>query len=144
MKGLKSWFPMYSWTLLLCCDHGALHVLQVVINHNPETVSTDFDECDRLYFEELSLERVLDILRVEVSELPEGLFKLVTVYGLSAGWCVYTWPSWDGCDLRLAWHQCGLSVACFWLMIAYVALFSTLLSRLTVLACDSTWVTIFF
>ena len=57
----------------------------MVINHNPETVSTDFDECDRLYFEELSLERVLDILRVEVSELPEGLFKLVTVYGLSAG-----------------------------------------------------------
>ena len=57
----------------------------MVINHNPETVSTDFDECDRLYFEELSLERVLDILRVEVSELPEGLFKLVTVSGLSAG-----------------------------------------------------------
>ncbi|XP_060784979.1 carbamoyl-phosphate synthase [ammonia], mitochondrial [Neoarius graeffei] len=33
----------------------------VVVNHNPETVSTDFDECDRLYFEELTLERVLDI-----------------------------------------------------------------------------------
>ena len=57
----------------------------MVINHNPETVSTDFDECDRLYFEELSLERVLDIQRVEVSELPEGLFKLVTISGLSAG-----------------------------------------------------------
>ena len=71
--------------LVSCCDHGALHVLQVVINHNPETVSTDFDECDRLYFEELSLERVLDIQRVEVSELPEGLFKLVTLSGLSAG-----------------------------------------------------------
>ncbi|GAB1603066.1 carbamoyl-phosphate synthase [ammonia], mitochondrial-like [Argonauta hians] len=37
----------------------------VVINHNPETVSTDFDECDKLYFEELSLERVLDIYMQE-------------------------------------------------------------------------------
>jgi carbamoyl-phosphate synthase (ammonia) len=32
-----------------------------MINYNPETVSTDYDECDRLYFEELSCERVLDI-----------------------------------------------------------------------------------
>ncbi|XP_039611289.1 carbamoyl-phosphate synthase [ammonia], mitochondrial isoform X1 [Polypterus senegalus] len=37
----------------------------VVVNHNPETVSTDFDECDRLYFEELSLERILDIYQQE-------------------------------------------------------------------------------
>ena len=42
--------------------------LQIVVNHNPETVSTDFDECDRLYFDELSLERVLDIYQLEVSE----------------------------------------------------------------------------
>ena len=40
---------------------------QVVVNHNPETVSTDYDECDRLYFEELSLERVLDIYQQEVT-----------------------------------------------------------------------------
>ena len=40
--------------------------LQIVVNFNPETVSTDFDECDRLYFEELSLERVLDIYQQEV------------------------------------------------------------------------------
>ena len=33
----------------------------IVVNYNPETVSTDYDESDRLYFEELSLERVLDI-----------------------------------------------------------------------------------
>ena len=39
----------------------------VVVNYNPETVSTDFDECDRLYFEELSLERVLDIYEVEAA-----------------------------------------------------------------------------
>jgi carbamoyl-phosphate synthase large subunit len=37
----------------------------VMINYNPETVSTDFDECDRLYFEELSFERVLDIYEME-------------------------------------------------------------------------------
>uniref|UniRef100_UPI00398E636B carbamoyl-phosphate synthase [ammonia], mitochondrial isoform X2 n=1 Tax=Pristiophorus japonicus TaxID=55135 RepID=UPI00398E636B len=41
----------------------------VVVNHNPETVSTDFDECDRLYFEELSLERILDIYEQEDNAL---------------------------------------------------------------------------
>ncbi|ABN68520.1 Multifunctional pyrimidine synthesis protein CAD (includes carbamoyl-phophate synthetase, aspartate transcarbamylase, and glutamine amidotransferase) [Scheffersomyces stipitis CBS 6054] len=40
----------------------------IMINYNPETVSTDFDEVDRLYFEELSLERVLDIYELEHSE----------------------------------------------------------------------------
>jgi len=37
----------------------------VVINNNPETVSTDFDESDRLYFDELTVERVLDIVELE-------------------------------------------------------------------------------
>lgn len=40
----------------------------VVVNCNPETVSTDFDECDKLYFEELSLERILDIYHQEVTQ----------------------------------------------------------------------------
>ena len=40
----------------------------IVVNFNPETVSTDYDESDRLYFEELSLERILDIYEVEQSE----------------------------------------------------------------------------
>ena len=40
----------------------------IVVNYNPETVSTDFDECDRLYFEELSLERVLDIYEAEQAD----------------------------------------------------------------------------
>jgi len=39
----------------------------VMVNYNPETVSTDYDECDRLYFEELSLERVLDIYETEAA-----------------------------------------------------------------------------
>jgi len=37
----------------------------VMINYNPETVSTDYDVCDRLYFDELTLERVLDIIDLE-------------------------------------------------------------------------------
>lgn len=42
----------------------------VMINYNPETVSTDYDMCDRLYFDELTFERVLDILDLE---LPYGV-----------------------------------------------------------------------
>ena len=37
----------------------------VMINYNPETVSTDYDVCDRLYFDELSFERVMDIVELE-------------------------------------------------------------------------------
>ena len=37
----------------------------VMINYNPETVSTDYDMCDRLYFDELSFERVLDVIDLE-------------------------------------------------------------------------------
>ena len=37
----------------------------VMINYNPETVSTDYDICDRLYFDELSFERVMDIVELE-------------------------------------------------------------------------------
>ncbi len=37
----------------------------VMINYNPETVSTDYDMCDRLYFDELTYERVMDILDLE-------------------------------------------------------------------------------
>jgi carbamoyl-phosphate synthase large subunit len=49
------------------CGVSAIRALRkmgksaTMINYNPETVSTDYDECDRLYFEELSRERVLDI-----------------------------------------------------------------------------------
>ncbi len=41
----------------------------VMINYNPETVSTDYDICDKLYFDELSFERVLDIYEFENSEV---------------------------------------------------------------------------
>eukprot|EP01012_Entosiphon_sulcatum_P008386 TRINITY_DN1451_c0_g1_i1.p1 TRINITY_DN1451_c0_g1~~TRINITY_DN1451_c0_g1_i1.p1 ORF type:complete len:1504 (-),score=301.74 TRINITY_DN1451_c0_g1_i1:54-4418(-) len=46
----------------------------IVVNYNPETVSTDFDTSDRLYFEELTLERVLDICDLEK---PRGVFVSV-------------------------------------------------------------------
>ena len=42
----------------------------VMINYNPETVSTDYDMCDRLYFDELTFERVMDIIDLEV---PQGV-----------------------------------------------------------------------
>ena len=42
----------------------------IMINYNPETVSTDYDMCDRLYFDELSYERVLDVIDLE---LPKGV-----------------------------------------------------------------------
>ncbi len=42
----------------------------IMINFNPETVSTDYDMCDRLYFDELSMERVLDVVDLE---MPSGV-----------------------------------------------------------------------
>jgi carbamoyl-phosphate synthase large subunit len=58
------------------CGVNALQTIKkegfrsIMINYNPETVSTDYDVCDRLYFDELSLERVLDICDLEQ---PKGL-----------------------------------------------------------------------
>ncbi len=58
------------------CSVNALQTIteqgyrSIMINYNPETVSTDYDICDRLYFDELSLERVLDIYELEH---PEGV-----------------------------------------------------------------------
>ncbi|BEG98717.1 carbamoyl-phosphate synthase (glutamine-hydrolyzing) large subunit [Bacteroides sedimenti] len=53
------------------CGVNALNTIRkegwrsVMINYNPETVSTDYDMCDRLYFDELTFERVLDIIELE-------------------------------------------------------------------------------
>jgi carbamoyl-phosphate synthase large subunit len=46
----------------------------VMLNYNPETVSTDYDVCDRLYFDELSFERVLDVVDIEQ---PKGVIVSV-------------------------------------------------------------------
>ena len=58
-----------------CCVHAVQELKElgysgIMINSNPETVSTDFDVCDRLYFEEETLERVLDIVE---KESPRGV-----------------------------------------------------------------------
>ncbi len=58
-----------------CCVHAALALKEdgietIMVNCNPETVSTDFDIADRLYFEPLTLEDVLEIVRVEQ---PDGV-----------------------------------------------------------------------
>ena len=56
----------FDWCAVTCTrklrDMGKKTVM---INYNPETVSTDFDEADRLYFEELGFERVMDIYELE-------------------------------------------------------------------------------
>ncbi len=46
----------------------------IMINYNPETVSTDYDMCDKLYFDELSFERVLDVIDLET---PKGVIVSV-------------------------------------------------------------------
>ncbi len=62
------------------CSVNALNTIRkenyrsVMINYNPETVSTDYDICDRLYFDELSFERVLDIIDIET---PKGVIVSV-------------------------------------------------------------------
>ncbi|HEX7623564.1 MAG TPA: carbamoyl-phosphate synthase large subunit, partial [Anaeromyxobacteraceae bacterium] len=58
-----------------CCVHASFALRQagfetIMVNCNPETVSTDYDTSDRLYFEPLTLEDVLEIVRIEK---PEGL-----------------------------------------------------------------------
>jgi carbamoylphosphate synthase large subunit len=56
----------FDWCSVSCIRTlRKLGYKSVMVNYNPETVSTDYDECDKLYFDELSLERVLDIYELE-------------------------------------------------------------------------------
>lgn len=62
------------------CSVSAINTIRknglrsIMINYNPETVSTDYDMCDRLYFDELTLERVLDVTDLEA---PKGVIVSV-------------------------------------------------------------------
>ncbi|MFV0290782.1 MAG: carbamoyl-phosphate synthase (glutamine-hydrolyzing) large subunit [Mangrovibacterium sp.] len=62
------------------CSVNAINTIRkegyraIMINYNPETVSTDYDTCDRLYFDELSFERVMDIYDMEI---PKGVIVSV-------------------------------------------------------------------
>lgn len=60
----------------------------VMINYNPETVSTDYDMCDRLYFDELTFERVMDIIELES---PHGV--IVSTGGQIPNNLAMNWPS---------------------------------------------------
>ena len=65
----------FDWCSVNAIETARQHGYQaVMINYNPETVSTDYDMCDRLYFDELSLERVLDIIDLE---RPDGVIVAV-------------------------------------------------------------------
>ncbi|CAM9239741.1 unnamed protein product [Pylaiella littoralis] len=58
----------FDWCAVSCVRQmRSMGYKAIVINYNPETVSTDYDESDRLYFEELSFERVLDIYEWEMA-----------------------------------------------------------------------------
>jgi carbamoyl-phosphate synthase large subunit len=79
------WCAVSSIRQLRAMDYKA-----IVVNYNPETVSTDYDESDRLYFEELSLERVLDIYEWETAggvvvsvggQIPQNLAMPLHLHG---------------------------------------------------------------
>lgn len=56
----------FDWCAVTCARKiRSMQHKTIMINYNPETVSTDFDEADRLYFEELGFERVMDIYELE-------------------------------------------------------------------------------
>lgn len=58
----------FDWCAVTCARRiRSMGHKTIMINYNPETVSTDFDEADRLYFEELGFERVMDIYELEGS-----------------------------------------------------------------------------
>jgi carbamoylphosphate synthase large subunit len=66
----------------------------VMINYNPETVSTDYDECDQLYFEELSRERILDIYeQVGVRDAREKTLKERETYTISCAVLLFIFKS---------------------------------------------------
>jgi carbamoyl-phosphate synthase large subunit len=82
----------FDWTCVTTAQHiQKLGKKTIIVNCNPETVSTDYDMSDRLYFEELTFERIADIYDFEESEgivlsvggqTPNSLAKRVYEYGI--------------------------------------------------------------
>ena len=61
----------FDWCSVNCIDTIRKEGYRgVLLNYNPETVSTDYDKCDRLYFDELTFERVMDVIELET---PHGV-----------------------------------------------------------------------
>ena len=84
----------FDWCSVYCLKELQKNGLRgIMINCNPETVSTDYDMCDQLYFEELTLERVLDIIDIEK---PYGV--IVSVGGQIPN------------NLALPLHDCGIKI----------------------------------
>jgi carbamoyl-phosphate synthase large subunit len=83
----------------------------IMINCNPETVSTDYDTADRLYFEPLTLEDVLNVLELEQ---PEGVivqFGGQTPINLTRGWRQPVCPSGARRPIRLTWPKTAAALA---------------------------------
>lgn len=82
----------FDWTCVTTAQHIKKHGKKtIIVNCNPETVSTDYDMSDRLYFEELTFERIADIYDFEESEgvvlsvggqTPNSLARRVYEYGI--------------------------------------------------------------
>ncbi|XP_054723164.1 CAD protein-like [Uloborus diversus] len=61
----------FDWCAVNCVEElRKMNKKTIMVNYNPETVSTDYDKCDRLYFDEISFETVMDIYNIEN---PEGI-----------------------------------------------------------------------
>lgn len=103
----------FDWCAVTCTrklrDMGKKTVM---VNYNPETVSTDFDEADRLYFEELGFERVMDIYELEGASgvvVSVGGWSIpVFFYFLCASQCYIPGQLPQNIALRL--KQSGLNV----------------------------------
>ena len=89
----------------------------ITVNYNPETVSTDYDESDRLYFEELSLERVLDI---HDKEAPDG-----TVVSVGGQVCMHASSPSKGC-LSVFLPVSACVCVCLWLSVHVVHICRTI------------------
>ncbi|KAF8767578.1 CAD protein like [Argiope bruennichi] len=65
----------FDWCAVNCVEElRKMNKQTIMVNYNPETVSTDYDKCDRLYFDEISFEVVMDIYNIEN---PEGIILSV-------------------------------------------------------------------
>lgn len=94
----------FDWCAVTCARKlREMGKRTIMINYNPETVSTDFDEADRLYFEELGYERVMDIY-----ELEQANGVIVSVGGKSRSlFCVLRVSLWWRYRRSIAPEHCS-------------------------------------
>jgi len=106
------------WVRLLLCTCGVGvewgWLWTIMINCNPETVSTDFDTSDRLYFESLTLEDVLEIVHIEK---PKGLLFNTAArrhWNLPVLWKLPVCPLLVRRRIRLIWRRIGNGFKSCW------------------------------